>query len=79
MSLRPCRRCGSALVSCVYRKGPTVNSGAIRLGWMVTCSGCGESTHARANPGLAYDEWNKMERTATVVPEMPGATCRTMY
>ena len=34
MSLSPCRRCGSAIVSCAYRKGPAVNSGAIRLGWM---------------------------------------------
>lgn len=79
MSLSPCRRCGSAVVSCEYRKGPTVNRGVVRLGWMVVCSGCGESTHARANPRTACKEWDKMWRTTDVVPETPGATCRTMY
>ena len=79
MSLSPCRRCGSAIVSCVYRKGPTVNSGAIRLGWMVTCSGCGESTHSRANPRTACEEWDKMGKAADAIPKAPGATCRAMY
>lgn len=58
MSLSPCRRCGTAIVACVYRKGPTVNRGVTRLGWMVECPACGYSTHARANPRTACAEWD---------------------
>ena len=79
MTCQPCPKCGSRLVMTGYRKGTTITKGLPGMGWVVGCRECGTQTHARANPGLAYDEWNKMERTATVVPEMPGATCRTMY
>lgn len=79
MSLSPCRRCGTSLVECVYRKGPTVNRGVTRLGWMVACPTCGYSTHARANPRTACEEWNKMGKAADTIPKTPGATCRTMY
>lgn len=79
MIWQPCPKCGSALVTVGYRKGVTVTKGLIRMGWVARCRACGHQTHARANIDLAYDEWNKMEREAHVVPKMPGATCRTMY
>lgn len=79
MICQPCPKCGSWLVTTSYRKGTTITKGLSRMGWVIGCRECGTQTHARANLDLAYDEWNKMERMASVVPELPGATCRAMY
>ena len=51
-----------------YRKGATITKGLPRMEWVAGCRECGHQTHARANHGLAYDEWNKMERTAMAAP-----------
>ena len=80
MICRPCPKCGSSwIVTTGYLNETTVTNGLSRMRWVVRRRECGAQTHARDSPKLAYDEWDKMERTATVAPKTPGATCRTMY
>ena len=80
MICRPCPKCGSSwIVTTGYLNGTTVTKSLSRMRWVVRCHECGVQTHARARPGLAYDEWDKMERTVASVPELPDATCRAMY